>query len=106
MKALARRVGVLSLLGLFLIVPGLAAVGECADFISSGSDDQPLTGYLTGQRMVTMTSVMTLTSSLSSKLLGGSYSLSRTTTTTRYEGTYVMSDGTTRQVRCDTYQYV
>jgi hypothetical protein len=105
MKALARRAGVLTLLGLFLLVPGLAAVGECASYISSGSSDEPLTGELTGQRMVTVTSAMTLTSSLSSKLLGGSYSLSRTTTTTYYVGTYVMSDGTTRQVRCDTYRY-
>jgi hypothetical protein len=104
MKALARKAGVLTVLGLFLLVPGLAAVGECAAYISS-SGDQPLTGELIGQRTVTVSSAMTLTSSLSSKLMGGSYSLSRTTTTTYYVGTYVMSDGTTRQVRCDTYQF-
>jgi hypothetical protein len=106
MKASVRRAGVLTLLGLVLLVPGLAAAGECASFITSGSSDAPLTGELVGQRMVTTTSTMSFQSGIAAKMLSGSYSLSRTTTTVHWVGTYRMSDGSTREVRCDSYQYV
>lgn len=46
MKAVARRAGVITVLGLLVLVPGLHALGECASQISSGEDDEPLTGRL------------------------------------------------------------
>jgi hypothetical protein len=106
MKANVRRAGVLTLLGLFLLVPGLKAAGQCADYITSGGRDAPLTGELVGEYMVTVTSTMTLSSGLTAKLFSGSYSISRARVTTHWVGTYRMSDGTTRQVACDTYRFV
>jgi len=105
MKQLARRAGVLTLVALFLVVPGLWALGECGPSISSSSSDSPLTGELKGQRMVTTTRTSSFQSSLTGKIVGGSYSLTNTTTTVYWVGVYQMSDGTTREVRCDTYRY-
>jgi hypothetical protein len=106
MKASVRRAGVLTLLGLVLLVPGLEAAGECANYITSGGSDAPATGELVGQRMVTTSLTLSVSSGITAKLLTGSYSLSRTTTTVHWVGTYRMSDGSTRQVACDTYQLV
>ena len=105
MKRSVGLAGVAAALALFLLAPEVRAAGECSDFISSGRKDTPLTGELTGQRMMTVSSTYTAASSWSTKLFGGSYSLSRTTTSVYWVGTYKMSDGTTKQVRCDTYRY-
>ena len=105
MKVPVRRAGVLTLLGLFLLVPGLKALGDCASNISSGEGDEPLTGYLTGQRTETVTTTQTFSAGYNRTLSGG-YQYQRTTTTTYSVGTYQMSDGSTKQVRCDTYTYV
>jgi hypothetical protein len=104
MKAVVRRAGVATLLG-FLLVPGLKALGDCASNISSGPRDAPLTGYLTGQRTETVTTQQTYSAGYNRTLSGG-YQYQRTVTVAYSVGSYKMSDGTTRQVRCDTYRYV
>ena len=105
MKVLARRAGAIALLGLLLAVPGVMALGECADFISSGAREGPVTGELVGQRTVTSTRSSSYTSSWSARLLGGSFTYNQALTSSYSVGVYRMSNGETREIRCDTYRY-
>jgi hypothetical protein len=90
------------LLGLFALAP-VKVLAACADYISSGDGDQPLTGRLIGQRTVAVSSTQQITGTFNTRLSGGSYQYQRTVTTTYEVGFYEMSDGTTRMVRCDSY---
>jgi hypothetical protein len=105
-KTIAKRAGRTMLIAALALAPGAKALAECADYVSSGAGDQPLTGTLVGSRTVTQSTSQTFTGSFNTKLSGGSYQYQRSTTTTYEVGTYLMSDGTTQQIRCDTYTYV
>ena len=105
MKAVARRAGVITVLGLLVLVPGLHALGECASQISSGEDDEPLTGRLVGERTVSYSSGYTFNGSFGNPTITGSFTYQRTSTTSYNVGVYEMSDGTSKEVRCDTYSF-
>ena len=105
MKALAKRATGMALLCLLVLVPGLWALGDCADYISSGGGEEPLTGQLIGQRTVSVTTSSSFTGSANKSILGGGFSYQRTRTITYTVGIYRMSDGSTKEIRCDTYQY-
>ena len=106
METLATRTGRMLLIAVLVLAPGAKALAECADYISTGAGDQPLTGRLIGSRTVTQSSSQTFTGNFNTRLSGGSYQYQRTTTTTYDVGVYEMSDGTKVEVRCDTYTLV
>ena len=106
MKALVKRTVIVTLLAGIVMVHGLEAVEACAAYISSGSGDEPLTGWLIGEQTITQTTVRTFGTTGGFRTATGSASYTTTTSRSYSVGTYEMSDGTRRQVRCDSYQYV
>ena len=102
MKALVKRT-VTALLLAALVTPGLSAA-VCANYISSGGGDAPLTGSLLGERTVTTTTTRSFGTTGGFKTVTGSTSYSSTTTISYSVGVYEMSDGTRIELRCDTYQ--
>ena len=106
MKAKVKQVGAATVVALLLSVSGLAGLTNCVAYISSGAEDKPLTGWLTGESTVTKTTTHSYTGGWTYKFFGGNYSYTSTIAESYTVGSYKMSDGTTQQLRCDTYQYV
>lgn len=107
MKALGKRAGVLALLAVLVAVPaGLVALESCAQFITTGAGDEPNAGYLIGERTVSITTVTTYSGGYDRLGFKGSMTSTRTVSESYAVGTYVMSDGTIRSFRCDTYTAV
>jgi hypothetical protein len=108
MRKLAKQAGVLALMAMALSVESVAASINCADYITSGADDVPMTGYLIGER--TQTTSTTTGSSLSFSWswlnFGGAFNGSSTVTESYSVGTYMMADGWTQTIRCDNYTRV
>jgi hypothetical protein len=102
MKSLVKRAGVIGL-ALVLAAWPLAAMTNCAQFITSGADDAPNTGWLSGESTVSTTTSYKYSGTWSFMNFGGTFDGSSTTTTTYSVGTYTMADGTTQTLRCDTY---
>ena len=109
MKALAKRLGVLTVVLLVAAVTmtdGLAAkMQECANFVTTGQYDDPVTGWLIGERNFSQTTTRTFNSSGSFGGIGGSSGYTQTTTVSYSIGTYLLSDGSRADLRCDTYRY-
>ena len=106
MKELAKRTAVVTLLAATALVHGLTGMVACANYISSGARDRPLTGWLVGERTYTKTSSRSFNTRWSYWVLGGTYSTTGTQSSSYSIGTYEMSNGTRREVRCDSYQFV
>ena len=105
METLATRAGRTLLIAALVLAPGAKALAECADYISSGAGDQPLTGRLIGSRTVTQSTSQTFSGSISMKLTGGNYQYQTSTTTTYEVGYYEMSNGEVKAIRCDSYTF-
>lgn len=56
MRTFVKRMAVVTLLAATVLVHGLTGMADCAGFVSSGSRDRPLTGWLVGERTYTQTS--------------------------------------------------
>ena len=102
MKAIAKRAGVITMLVAVLAAWPLAAMTNCVQFISSGGDDAPKTGYLVGDYQQTTTK----TFSWSYTNFGGTFGGSSTITQSYTVGIYQMSDGSRQTLRCDNYTTV
>jgi hypothetical protein len=82
---------------------------DCADYISSGANDDPLEGHLIGSEDVTVVNSTTLSSSgtVGGGAVPGSLGAGTSdtqVTTIEYEvGYYSMSDGSTLRIDCRTY---
>jgi hypothetical protein len=86
-------------------ISGIATAMEalpCADFISSGIGDDPLTGHLTGTESVTET----LTFNIKTEPGGVGSTITSTKTVTYEVGIYRMSDGSQLKIDCRTYTIV
>ena len=105
METLARRAGRVMLLGLLLLAP-IKVLAECADYVTSGDGDDPMTGRLIGTSTLAMGSQQTITGSFNTRLSGGSYQYQKSTLLTVQVGTYEMSDGTYKTLRCDNYNEI
>lgn len=106
MTALMRRAVLMTLLALLVLAPGVVAITNCAQFISSSADDSPLTGWLMGEQTVSTSSTSGYSGSWSYMNFGGTFNGSSTTTVSYSVGTYQMSNGTIQYLRCDSYTYV
>ena len=106
MKAMVWRVGAIVLVLALMLVPGVQATSDCADYISSGGGDEPLSGTLVGQQTRTLTTQQSFSGTYGTPVVRGTYTYNRSFSTTYNVGTYQMSDGSTITVRCDTYQRV
>jgi len=104
MKALMKRAGTLTLVAAMVVVPGLAAIGVCAQYISSGAGDRPMTGWLLGDRTQTETTLWSYTTSWLFKFFGGAFTYSGSRARSFSVGTYYMSNNTLAHVRCDGYR--
>jgi hypothetical protein len=97
-----------ALLALTLLLAGTAAQGwammalPCADMISSGLNDQPITGYLWG----TASASETRSGTVSGSPGGVGVSGTKTVTITYEIGTYLMDDGSFVELDCRTYTQV
>lgn len=96
-----------ALLALTLLLAGTAAKGwammalPCADMVSSGLNDSPITGYLWGTASASETRTGKIGASVGVEI-GGERSVSIT-----YEiGTYLLDDGTFVELDCRTYSQV
>jgi hypothetical protein len=106
MKAMVKRAGAIALALVVVTAFPLAAWGNCADNITSGGEDAPLTGWLMGERSVSTTTSYSYKGSWTFMNFGGTFDGTRTVTETHWEGSYKMTDGSIRNIRCDTYQPV
>ena len=108
MKAIVKRKGVVTLLGLLVVLSALplAAITACAQYITTAGDDDPNYGWLTGERTETTSSTMSYSSSWSWLNFGGTFNGSSTRTQSYSVGIYDMADGSRQELRCDTYQPV
>ena len=104
MRALMKRAGTLTLVAAMVVVPGLAAIGVCAPYISSGARDRAMTGWLLGERTQTETTLWSYTASWLFKFFGGTFTHSGSRTRSFSVGTYYMSNNTLAHVRCDSYR--
>ena len=109
MKALVKRTGMVTVIALVAAVTmtsGLAAyMQQCAAFITSGEYDDPMVGWLMGERIYTETTTLSFTSTGGWKAVGGSATRTTVSTVSYSIGTYQMTDGTRAELRCDTYRY-
>ena len=106
MKALVKRTAVASLLAAMVLAQGLTGTIACANYVSSGARYRPLTGWLVGERTFTTTSTRSANASGGFRSFRGAFSRTRTRSSSYSIGTYEMSDGTRREIRCDRYRYV
>ena len=106
MKVLVKRTAVVTLLAAIVLVHGLTAMVACANYVSSGARDRPLIGWLVGERTYTQTSTRSTNASWGFRSFRGAFSRSGTRSSSYSIGTYEMSDGTRREIRCDRYRYV
>jgi hypothetical protein len=109
MRTTVKRSGmaaVAALVGSMMITDGVAGLmTECANFVTTGMYDDPVTGWLIGSRTVTQTSTRTFSVAGSLSNLSGTTLYTQTTTTTYEIGTYQLSNGGRAELRCDTYRY-
>lgn len=109
MKAKVRRLGwatVVAVAALATTTPGVGAyMAMCANYITSSSYDEPIVGWLIGERSITQTTTTQYGSTGGWKIFTSSVSRTSVTTISYSIGTYVMSDGTRAEIRCDTYRY-
>ena len=109
MKALVKRTGMLAVVALVAalsMTDGLAAyMTECANFVTTGQYDDPVTGWLIGERTYSQTSTRTFNTSGTFGGIGGSSGFTQSTTVSYSIGTYLLSNGQTAELRCDTYRY-
>lgn len=102
MKRMVLRAALAVTFGAAMSAHGLAALQNCAAFITSAARDAPMTGWLLGEKTVSTSK----TFSWSYMNFGGAFNGSSTMTQSYSVGTYRMSDGTTQQLRCDGYMAV
>jgi hypothetical protein len=105
-KANVKRAGVVMLLALALAAWPLAAMTNCAQFITTAEDDAPNSGWLTGERTETSSSTFSYSGSWSYLNFGGTFNGSSTKTQSYSVGIYEMEGGGFVTLRCDTYQPV
>jgi hypothetical protein len=78
---------------------------ECANFVTTGMYDDPVTGWLIGERTVSQTSTRTFSLGGGLRNLTGTTQYTQSTTATYSIGTYQLSNGQRAELRCDTYRY-
>jgi len=109
MKALVKRTGmvmVVALVAAMTMTNGLAAyMQECANFVTTGQYDDPVTGWLMGERNFSQTSTRTFNANGTFGGIGGSSGFTQSTTVSYSIGSYQLSNGTIADLRCDTYRY-
>jgi hypothetical protein len=109
MRTMVKRSGtavVAAVIGLMTMAGGAAGLmTECANFVTTGMYDDPVTGWLIGSRTVTQTSTRTFSVGGSLNNLTGTTQYTQTTSTTYSIGTYQLSNGLRADLRCDTYRY-
>jgi hypothetical protein len=106
MKVLAKRTAVVTLLVAMVLVHGLTGMVVCANYVSSGARNRPITGWLVGERTYTQTSTRSASASWGFRAFRGMFSRAGTKSSSYGIGTYEMSDGTRRDIRCDRYRYI
>ena len=106
MKVFVKRTAVVTLLAAMVLVHGLTGMVACANYVSSGARNRPLTGWLVGERTYTQTSTRSTSGSWGFRSFRGMFSRTGTTSSSYSIGTYEMSDGTRREIRCDRYRYI
>ena len=100
MKVLVKRTAVVTLLAAMVLVHGLTGMVACANYISSGARNRPITGWLVGARTYTQTSTRSASASWGFRSFRGMFSRTRTRSSSYSIGTYEMSNGTRREIRC------
>lgn len=109
MRTAVKRWGVVALVlaaVAVLHVQNASAALACSAYITSQSYDEPLWGWLIGESTTSSTTSWSVGGGWSARIFGGSYSASGSTTTSYNIGTYQMSDGNIRHLRCDSYRTV
>ena len=106
MKVLVKRTSVVILLAAMVLVHGLTGMVACANYISSGARNRPITGWLVGARTYTQTSTRSASAIWGFRSFRGMFSRTRTRSSSYSIGTYEMSNGTRREIRCDSYRYI
>ena len=103
MKAFVHGLVIVALIAGMAMPAPVSGFSNCVQFISSAPTDQPLTGWLVGERYVTYTSTTTWAGNWNYLNFGGTFDGSSSKTTSYWEGTYQMSNGTRQVIRCDAY---
>ena len=106
MKVLVKRTAVASLLAAMVLVHGLTGMIVCANYVSSGARNRPLTGWLVGERTYTTTTTRSANASWGFRAFRGVFSRVGTKTSSYIIGTYQMGNGARREIRCDSYRYI
>jgi hypothetical protein len=106
MRWIVQGVPIVVLLVAMLLGGPLTADSGCAQFITTGDDDAPNSGWLVGESTVSTSVTTRFSGAMTFMTVGGTYEGSRTRTESYSVGTYQMEDGTTVTVRCDTYTRV
>ena len=106
MKVFVKRTAVASLLAAMVLAHGLTGMIACANYVSSGARNRPLTGWLVGERTYTTTTTRSANVSWGFRAFRGVFSRVGTRTFSYSIGTYEMSNGARKEIRCDSYRYV
>ena len=103
MKAKVRRMAWVTLVAVAALATAAPGVGAylamCANYITSSGYDEPIVGWLIGERSITQTTTTQYGSTGGWKVFTSSVSRTSVTTISYSIGTYLMSDGTRAEIQ-------